>query len=291
MAVLPVLTSAAESFVIFCEELSFTRAAERLAISQPSLHGKLKKFARESGGDLYHVEAGRVVVSPRGLALAGLITELQRRRDRFALDYATVSGAPVRISASEGAFLYLLSPILKPLLERHGNVFSLQVASPEESLRGVRDGDVDLAIGVFEHLSPKVEAAEIRTTRHLLACPSGHPLSTEESVCLADLSHEDFVVPPQGRAHRDFLDACFDDAGLPLRVVAEVQGSELMLAFVRIGVACAIVHDYVAAPAGVTLVAIADMPAVTYSVIKRVGRAEATVKAIFDSFRVEHGAA
>ena len=99
------------------------------------------------------------------------------------------------------------------------------------------------------------------------ALPEDHSLSSRDAVCLADLEGCALVLPPPGRPHRIRLEASL--AGIDWTVAAEVQGWELMLQLVGLGLGAAFVNAFVPRPEGVVYRRVEGLKPVTYVLLQR----------------------
>src|SRR5688572_1605203 len=100
---------ALRSFAVFAERLNFTRAAEDLHISQPSLHVKIRKLADSLRVPLYRRQGRRLELTEQGKRVAAFGTDMKGRSDAFLRELAAGAvDAPVVLAAGEGAYLYLL---------------------------------------------------------------------------------------------------------------------------------------------------------------------------------------
>jgi DNA-binding transcriptional LysR family regulator len=85
-------------FLILCEEQSFTRAAKRCGVSQPSLSAAIKSLERELGGSLFRRGIKRTTMSPLGIAVRPHLQQIDHFAEKAKLQIAPGS-APSSISA------------------------------------------------------------------------------------------------------------------------------------------------------------------------------------------------
>ena len=68
-------------FLALCEEQSFTRAAKRCQVSQPSLSAAIRRLEEEFGGSLFRRGKNATTLSPLGLAVRPYLQQIDRSAD------------------------------------------------------------------------------------------------------------------------------------------------------------------------------------------------------------------
>ncbi|HEY8427874.1 MAG TPA: LysR family transcriptional regulator [Sandaracinaceae bacterium] len=257
------------TFVTFAEHLSFTRAASVLHLSQPAVHVQVRKLAEVLGVALYERRGRELALTPAGVATLGFAREMIERTERFVSALSGPEADPaVRLSAGEGAFLYLLGPALRDA-HRAGVKVELSVRDGLSTIDAVRRGDAHLGVaplttgvgGLTTHVLARADAA--------VAMPRRHRLARKRTVRARDLAGEPLVVPPPGAPLRTAIELVLAAASVELRPAVEVRGWPLTLRFVELGVGIAIVNDVVALPPGVVARRFEGLPAQRYAALRR----------------------
>ena len=68
----------ARYFLALCEELSFTKAAKRCGVSQPSLTNAIKRLEQTLGGPLFHRDRGNIKLTELGRVVKPYLTQLDQ---------------------------------------------------------------------------------------------------------------------------------------------------------------------------------------------------------------------
>ncbi|MEV0173480.1 LysR family transcriptional regulator [Streptomyces sp. NPDC050803] len=216
-------------FVTVAEELHFTRAAERLYVSQPALSKQIRALERQLDAELFRR-------GPRGVTLteagAALLPHARQVLAAWAKGAGAIEAARstlvVGMSTSPGRG-GLLPAIRSRFTAAHPDAaVRLRQVSWEDPTAGLADGEADVA---FVWL-PLPDAGRYAWTAvaeepRLVALPDTHPLAAREELDFTDLLDEPFLALPQSAGPlRDFWLALDERAGRPPRIGAEIAGTE-----------------------------------------------------------------
>ena len=250
-----------EYVLAVAEEGSFTRAAARLHLAQPSLSRQIRLLERELGVLLFNRGRGQALVTPTadGEALLPFMRRVLADVEATGAEARALTGM-TRGSLSIGATPSLITQVLAPaLVEFHTSHpgIELQVveAGSRQLVRQLANGEVDLALVVLPITEPQVATTPLFDDPLVLAVAPDHPLAARHRVRLADLDGLPLVMFREGYDLRAVTLAACRDAGAEPRLVS--QGGEMdgVLAFVAAGLGAAVVPA-IAMPAESALVAI-----------------------------------
>ncbi|WP_371669337.1 LysR substrate-binding domain-containing protein [Streptomyces sp. NBC_00289] len=244
-------------FVAVAEELHFTRAAERLYVSQPALSKQIRALERQVGVELFRRDRQGVLLTEAGTALLP-----QARRVLAAWAEADAAMAAAR-AAQRGTLVVgmstspgrggLLPAIRSRFTAAHPEaVVRLRQMSWEDPTAGLADGETDVAFVWLPLPDPERYAWTVLAEEpRLVALPDTHPLAAHPEIDFADLVDEPFLaLPPSAGPLRDFWLALEERAGRPPRVAAEIAGTEET-------------YEALVAGLGICLVATGNAPLVT----------------------------
>lgn len=261
------------------EHGNFTRAAARLHVAQPALSVAMRRLETELGVRLFHRTSRRVTLTDAGEAFVGRARRiLVDTHELRALMQAFAGGSRGRLRVS--AWYHIeprLASFLKSLLDEFPQVdVTIAELAPADALDAVRRGDLDLAlVDGWHELRPNgVEHLVVRSEPYVLVTPPNHPYARRRSVRLADVMPEPFVVARPGTPLRRIYDQAFppDHARPPM--IIETHELASTVAFVSIGLGCAILLESIVEPLGmpVGVVPISDVPKAVLAVIWAAGQ-------------------
>ncbi|WUG70919.1 LysR family transcriptional regulator [Streptomyces sp. NBC_00457] len=220
-------------FVTVAEELHFTRAAERLYVSQPALSKQIRALERQLGVELLRRDrqgvaltaAGEALLAPARRVLAAWEEAAAAVERARAVQRATLT---VGMSTSPGRG-GLLPAIRSRFTAAHPETaLRVRQVSWEDPTAGLADGSVDVAfvwlpLPDAERYGWTVLAEEPR----LVALPDTHPLAARTDLTFTDLLDEPFLALPRSAGVlRDHFLALDARTGRPPRIGAEIAGTE-----------------------------------------------------------------
>jgi DNA-binding transcriptional LysR family regulator len=236
---------------VFCrivEERSFTRAAEAVSLTQPTVSGHIKDLEAELGLPLLD-RAGLTVTPTRageilyGYArrILGLRTEAQQAigEHKGGLTGDLALGA----SSIPGA--YVLPSLIAAFKRDHPEaVVTLHVKGSRDIVRGVGDGAYQVGM-----VGARFEERRVRYDRYtqdelVLAVPASHPWADRGALRLRDLVGQPVIMREKGSGTRKVMERALAEHTLDvhrLRVVLEVTSNEAVRQAVKAGLGIAII--------------------------------------------------
>jgi DNA-binding transcriptional LysR family regulator len=218
------------SFLVVADELSFTRAAELLFVSQPALSKQVRGLEARLRTELFTrghrsialTEAGEVLV-PRARRIVaeweGAVGDVRAVAD--AAGRTLVVGFHTRIGRG-------VVPAVTAALEEQLPGWRLrfrQVPWGDPAV-GLHDGSVDVAVAWLPVAGRGIAHRVAATEPRWVALPAGHRLASRPEVLFAELSGEPFVaLPASAGPMRDFWLAADQRTG-PVRVGAEATTAD-----------------------------------------------------------------
>lgn len=189
-------------FLVLCEEMNYTRAAQRLFLSRQALRQSITALEAELCGPLFVSAHHKLSLTDRGLSLQRHATPVveQFQQMQAALHAEIQSAEPVRIGISVS-----LVPDYLPGLETQLDKFRQQYPHIEMRFRlmdndavadSVEQGELDAGLVMDLGCASKVLArTTLRADPACLLVPRGHPFWEKESVPLADLRGQRVLLP------------------------------------------------------------------------------------------------
>jgi LysR family transcriptional regulator, hca operon transcriptional activator len=237
-------------FIAVADELSFTRAAQRLHTAQPSLSQQIRNLEDEVGTPLFErtrrkvelTDAGKVFLAEARLVVAQADRAVARARQvgqgRATVTIGFVPAAEIRV------FPVILPRLRLRFPEVNVELRSLPTAEQEDAL--LRD-DIDVAFMRRPVVSPELRSEVVLTEPLVVVLPSAHPLAKQKRIAPAQLSGEPFIsTHPQfsGQVH-SVVEAYCEAHGIERKVAQVATNILLNLNLVGMGLGYALLPAYV----------------------------------------------
>ncbi|RBQ20533.1 LysR family transcriptional regulator [Spongiactinospora rosea] len=234
-----------EYFITVAEELNFTRAAQRLHVTQSTLSAGIKALESDLKAELLIRSTRSVTLSEAGSAFLP-----EARAALEALDRARAAVEPVSAGLRGRLAIGMLSsftlvdvPALAGEFHRRHPGVRLRMEVSQRGTHGlierIKESHVDVAFVGAEPHDEQLRVTPIkRYDVHLLVAES-HPLAGRRSVRLEEIAEESFVEMPIGFGQREAADAAFAAADLTRHVLIEVPDITTIPQFVAHGLGVA----------------------------------------------------
>ncbi len=210
---------------------SFSRAAEKLGMTQPAISAQIRTLEKEMGARLFDRDGGKVTFTAAGRLFEPFAEHSLQCQSHISLAvnelYRSARGE-VSVSTSEATSLYVLPPVLAQYKRLYTRV-NLNVVRAEHSrsLESVLSRGVDFAVISTPVKDPRLTEHILHRDEIVLAVPPTHPLVRQEVIRFDDLLQYPMLLLKQGRQRKQ-LNNIFHVHDAHPRIAMEVDSSELL---------------------------------------------------------------
>ena len=280
-------------FIALSEEGSFTRAADRLHITQPPLSQQIKLLEEELGARLVHRTVhGATLTEPGKVFLrhARMLVEGAKAAARETGEVASGSIGTVRIGCVNSALFTTMPRILSHLRRVLPSIdVSVVEAGSQSQVKSLLADEIDLGLLHRTHPMPGLRFETLMSERFCAVLPAGHRLATRRSIALSALADEDFVSSSREVAPTSFdqVIALCMRSGFSPRIRHSAGQLITIVQMVRLGLGVALVPDSLSntREAGAAFVRITDPGATIELLVASRERTAASVEGVRQAIR------
>ena len=228
-----------DMFRAVAEEKSFTRAAERLHVSQSAISRQVKLLEDELGGRLLYRGGKGATLTPPGELLLRLANRVHRDMQDVVGQIAETHGllrGSLTIAGGMTVCMHVLPRVLKQYRRLYKGVDLRVVSGPTESiLRLLRAHEVDLALLTLPLAERDLEVVPVLKEEMVVVTAPGHPLARLRSVDAPAIARFPLILYEAGSNSRRVQDRLFAEAAVPVKVAMETENVEIIKAMVGAG--------------------------------------------------------
>ena len=221
---------------------SFTRAAERLFLTQPAVSDQVRKLEERYGVLLFHRNKRSVRLTDLGERLLAVTQRLfvieAEAHELLAASSALQTG---NLTLAVDAAVHLLPQVARFCQRYPGIHVRIESGNTDESLQSLFNYRADLALLGRTVEDERLLSVTLRSDPIVAFVASGHPWAGRESIRLADLDDAPLVLREQGSVTRQTLEEEMHRAGLRIRPAIEVEGREAAREAVVAGIGLGVV--------------------------------------------------
>jgi len=206
-----------EYVVAVADTLGFRRAAERCAVSQPTLSAQIQQLEGVLGVSLFERDRKRVLLTAAGEEVVArarrilveaddLVAVATRARDPFAGTF--------RVGVIPTIAPYFLPEITQVLALAYPKLrLVFREEKTEDTVRDLWAGTLDAGLVALEPDLVALEHAEVLRDPFVVALPKDHPLAKKKKIAQADLDHQEVLLLEDGHCLRSQALAVCGKAG------------------------------------------------------------------------------
>jgi DNA-binding transcriptional LysR family regulator len=235
-----------KTFVAVAKTGNFSRAAESLFRTQPSVTVAVRRLEKELGAKLFERHGRRTILTAAGEALAEaagpLLGNWEKVKEALApLGDGKLRGR-VRIGAGEPVMLYLLPKFIRDFRKANPGVkVSLYCQRAEQTLEMLRSGELDFGIRSMERAPTWAAYRPTMEFERMVVGEKGHPIGKLKKLTLDDLAGFPLLTGDGHSTTRRIVEGKLTEAGLTWEVGLEAGGWEVLKTYAKNGLGVAVI--------------------------------------------------
>jgi DNA-binding transcriptional LysR family regulator len=234
-------------------EKNFTKAAELLYLSQPSLSKQIKILEKTLDVLLINRENSKISLTENGkvfLEYSERILALCEESCRALADLKTGERGNLRVGASQTIGTYLMPRVLALFAQNYPQIdLKVQVNSTRIIAKNVRDREIDIAVvggEIPDELKKNLTVENFVEDEFSLIISKSHPFATKKIITKEDLYHLNFITLNSNSTIRKFIDNILTQNQIEtrqLKIIMQLNSIEGIKTAVSLGLGAAFVSS------------------------------------------------
>ncbi|UJF33890.1 LysR family transcriptional regulator [Paenibacillus hexagrammi] len=223
--------------------LNYTRAAETLGYSQPSITVQIQKLEKYYGVKLIGREGKSLQLTPGGVQFLAYADRIVTAHMEAKYLFSAQDEVELKIGTIETMTAYFLPPYLQQMKRQFPNSSLTIIPSNEPDIMDqVKKGSLDIGIILDPHYSdPQLRTIAIRREELIVVCPPGHELLKRREISISELADSQLLLTEKGCTYRSALEQQLEDQRVHYQVISELGSIEAIKQCIRIGLGIALI--------------------------------------------------
>ena len=234
-----------EMFQAIVDTGSFTRAGEKLYVSQSAISRQIKLLEEELGDQVFKRIHRKIYLTPTGEVLLQytrkIFNEIRLMTAEIS-DLTHLRRGYLRLAGGMSICTYLFPSLVKEYQQRYPNIeLTIATGSNDEILRLLKTNQVDVALLSLPFHDKDLEVHPALTEEMVLVMEDQHPLATRDRITFKDLTPYTFIHFERGSNTRKLVDDIFKEEGVHFPNSMELENVEITKPLVEIGLGISII--------------------------------------------------
>ena len=233
--------STLQAFIAVARDQSFSKASERLFITQPAVSKRVAALESELGVELFNRIARTVSLTEAGKQLLSKAQELVDQAEelqRYASNLNEDISGNLSVSLSHHIGLHRMPPVLREFNRLYPNVnLDIRFEDSDQAFHAVEQGDIEFGVLTLPSTIPeKITSQVIWTDQLRVVVAKDHELANQSPVSLGALASCSCVLPSLNTETYQIMARQFDAQSLQMRVQMETNNLETLKMLVAAGI-------------------------------------------------------
>ncbi|WNZ24589.1 LysR family transcriptional regulator [Leptolyngbya sp. NK1-12] len=230
---------------------SFTRAAEELFLTQPTVSMQVKQLTKAIGLSLFEQVGKRLYLTDAGRELYSTCQEIFQRLDQLEMTVADLKGmkqGKLRLAVITTT-KYFMPRLLGPFCQRYPGIdVSLTVTNHERVIDRLNNNQDDLYVMSQLPDNMDIKSRPFLENPLVVVAPLDHPLAGEKQISLKRLAEESFIMREPGSGTRGAFQKLLDAQKLSVKVRLELGSNEAIKQAVAGGLGLSVLSRHTLMP-------------------------------------------
>jgi len=202
------------TFTAIAETLNFTKASEKLHLTQSAVSHQMKALEEELGVPLFIRARSGVILTDAGkIALeyaVRILNEAEEMREKVAGRERALAGR-VRVAAATQALVHLFAPLFEEFMDAFESVELVfrTTVSTEQTVEDILEGVADVGFASLAVYSPTLHVEELFGDELVLVVGKRHRFAPETEISIKEIQKERWILFERGASIRRATDDFF----------------------------------------------------------------------------------
>ncbi|WP_169865143.1 LysR family transcriptional regulator [Sutcliffiella halmapala] len=226
-----------EYFMAICEEMHFTKTADKLGIGQPTLSYQIKALEDELGVRLFDRLGRRIALTEAGEILLEhchkIFDNIKSATDHLQ-ELQTLNRGRLTIGALSGDLSQIASRALVEFHSMYPHIH-LQFYALDDVLKKVKQNELDLALTILPPEDEQLKIIPLYEEEFYLVVHAEHVLANQNEAELKDIQNIPLILNPKDHYFRHWFDIVCAKQGILLDPIIESTDTKAIICLVKEG--------------------------------------------------------
>src|SRR5947208_1748209 len=220
-------------FLAVAEAGSFSRAADRLGVSQPNVSQQLRDLETALQVDLFQRKGKRILLTSAGLIFQeharAILRQVETLMQELTAEPGNMRGA-IHVGVVPVLSIALIPRLLGIFAANYPGIsLHIEEISSTEIETAIEEGQMDIGLGFLTHHSPNLRYERLYHDRFALLVHTSHHWANRAAVQLSELHQARMLQLPTTFVMRRMSDAICRENQVRPRIIAEINSIEALL--------------------------------------------------------------
>lgn len=226
---------------------SFTRAAEELLITQPTVSSQVKQLTKSVGLPLFEQIGKSLYLTDAGRELLATCQDIFEKLNNFEIKVADLKGTKqgqLNLAVITTA-KYFVPRLLGSFCQTYPGIdVALQVTNHQEIQQRMLENQDDLYVVSNPHKDIDLTSKSFLNNPLVVVAKKDHPLAKKKNIDLKELNDQPFIMREQGSGTRDAIHKLFTKHDISVKVKLELGSNEAIKQAISGGLGISILSEH-----------------------------------------------